>query len=335
MIVAGSLIAQEGADTCFFSHELRREVLDGILSWLANQDGFDPPQEDDLLDETPEFIEQGPRRKAFGELGAALRLAQRAPALRGDPRIAGLARYWTRTARHRNLFFDIRRRPYLYPQAAVALAVLAALKSAREDDRRLLQSLLDRGFMDRIERSAWDKLDLKYYFEAAGLRSALPDYDRLAQESSLSSLPALPHARKIDLYGLTHLIFHLSDFGSKADCHLTPPQHREVRRYVRLALAASLAGGDHDLAAELLISRLCLGDGLDGLCREAGCTLAEAQHSTGFVPARRSSPGGESSVGNDEFAAVYHPTIVALFLIAAELGAGWSGRTAPRTDEAA
>jgi hypothetical protein len=304
--------------------DARENLKTGILAWLsANIAAFDPPQEEAVTDVEPEGVMQGARRKAFGELGLALRLAHRVPGLRERPEIDFLTAQWLAMADRRNIFFDARRRIHLVPLMAVALAVLTSLGGANDSARRALQTVLDRRFLDRTERSAWTQIDIAYYLDAVGLRHAFPDPATLFRRSSLLDLPAVPHALRIDFYATTHLVFHLSDFGARDLPGASGAETRAIRRYLALALATCIAEKDWDLVGEFLAARICLGDAGDALGDAAMEALAGAQQSAGFIPdlawLRRHEAGGEPDTPADEFAAVYHPTLVTLIMISCDL----------------
>ena len=313
------------ACSVFPGHESRSRLLEGVLSWLgARRVLFTPPKEDAVTGQPPDAIVQGRRRKAFGELGAALRLTHRVPALRDHPEVRALAAEWTRLAREQDIFFDARRRVQLFPPMAVALAVLTAIEpDAEHPARPVLQSVLDRGFMDRVERSAWQKLDLKYYFEAAGLSHGFDSDTALMSQCSLMAPPALPWSNTMDLYGITHLIFHFTDFGLRPLPAVDGFDIAALDDHVTLALAMSLAERDFDLVAELLMSRLCLGIVSDPLNHAAATALCAAQQTGGFMPDRTWPPDMEGLTGDEalekEFFGVYHPTVVTLFLIACDM----------------
>jgi hypothetical protein len=316
-----------------FSSDTQRErLLSGLLQWLLDNIAmFDPPQEDEVDADAPEAVMPDRSRKAFGELGAALRLAWRVPALKARVEVAELRSAWLALARKRNIFFDARRRIWLFPHRAVALAVLSELGEASVDVKRALQNVLDRGWMDRTERSAWQKLDLKYYFDAAGLRHVFPDDESLFLQSSLATLPSLPYVTRSDLYGVTHLVFHLADFG-RVD--LNPiggaSRCRALADFVQGALAMCLHERDYDLVAELMINRLCLKRGGDALDRHAADALCEVQDPTGFLPdlawLAGLPPESDASLqGEAKFFAVYHPTVVGLFLVATDMDCEQAG----------
>jgi hypothetical protein len=309
----------------FGSNEQRARLMAGVLRWLtANLEFFDPPQENTALDETPEHILPGRSRKAFGELGLALRLAHRVGELRENEDVRRLNRAWLAMARDRDIFFDARRRVHLVPLMAVALTVFAALDQAPEHVRRSLQAVLDRHFIDRAELASYPKLDLKYYFDALGLRHALDNDEILFARSTLTNPPSLPHAQSIDLYAITHLIFGLTDFGAHDIRLLAGTYFNDIRDYVKLAMAMSLADRDFDLTAEFLINRICLGDREDQLNRVVADALCEAQQPAGFIPDRAWLAGLKESMdlqerAREEFFAVYHPTLVTLILLACDM----------------
>jgi hypothetical protein len=303
----------------------RDQFVEGVLSWLISRLAyFDPPQEDLLLEESPELIAMGKTRKAFGELGAALRIAHRVPELRQMKEIVHLREAWLEMARRRNIFFDARRRVHLFPPLAVAMAVLETIDEVPEQARRSLQNVLDRRYLDRTDRSPWRKLDLKYYLNEAKLTHAFSDDETLFAESFLVSLPALTYASAQDLYGITHLIFHFSDFGGR-DVHGLFASHFDgIREYIQLALQVCRYEMDFDLTAELLMCMVALGSRGDPLSWEASDALRESQQPSGFIPDRawlaglEPQPAPEDAI-REEFFAVYHPTVVALFLVACDM----------------
>lgn len=300
----------------------RETLLDGLLDWLAGSVlWFDPPQEDEVADTSPEEIMPGRRRKAFGELGLALRLALRSPVLRDRDPILALRDGWIAKVRQRNVFFDVRRRSCLFPLRVVAYSTLRSFGHDAEGVAQSLQRVLDRGFVDRRERSAWEKFDLKYYFDDVGLRHALPDAPALTSQSSLPRLPALPYATRFDLYALTHLIFDITDFGRRG-VGRAADWSNAAGDYSAAALAMCLSTQDWDLTAELVAARVCAGWGWGRIDDAAVLALSESQHPTGFIPGTEWMTGrlAENAGGKldaDLFFDVYHPTLVCLIMIAA------------------
>lgn len=293
-----------------FEQRSRDRLLDGVAGWLERHlVDFDPPQEDELLDVMPEEIRPDRARKAFGELGAALRLTTRAGALHCRDDIRRIRDKWTSLLTVRRFFFDLPRRIHLFPMRVVACSALASFEALDPALARALQRVLDRQFIDRVELSAWHKLDMKYYLDSLSIRHAYGTNAELLPASTLVALPALPHATTYDFYGLTHLVFHFSDFG-RTDIRAALGVHFDnVREYAAAALADRLAARDWDLTAEMLLTRLCLGVRGEPIDREGARALCEAQRPSGLVPGR---------LHNDDFFDAYHPTLLCLFLIACE-----------------
>jgi hypothetical protein len=299
------------------SEEVREALLSGLLPWLvSNVSGFDPPQEDEISD-PPERIESCRWRKAYAELGLALLLARRAPRLADDPSIQNLADTWLQSLDRRRVFFDIDRRPALFPLRLVIYATLRGLDHEDLAARAGIQRVLDRGYMDRRERNSWEKVDLKYYLDLVGMRHRIPAFSRLLAESSLAARPALPYATRFDFYALTHLVFGLSGFGETPDLPRSVP---DVDGYSKAALAMCLAMEDWDLVGEFLASRICLDLAGGGIDRAAALALADAQDPQGFIPGTAAPSGGYENLSESEFFFdVYHPTLVCLILLACEI----------------
>jgi hypothetical protein len=308
-------------ESVFECHAERERLVAGALSWLiANLSRFEPPFEPGVFNTPPEKIVQGRARKAFGELGLFLRLAHRSPALRERSEILSLTSSWLEMAHSQRIFFDARRRVRLVPLMAVALTVMNDLDSVPVQARNALQAVLDREFIDRTELSAWSKVDIMYYFDTLGLQHGFPSVDVLLRQSSLLVPPALCHAQRMDLYAVTHLVFHLTDFGMRPLPGATPDEVYGVCDYLALALAMSLAEEDFDLVGEFLISLICIGKIGDPLSHFSTKVLLESQQPAGFIPDRSWLRGlkGEEEKETEEFFAVYHPTLVALIVAACD-----------------
>jgi len=267
----------------------------------------------------PDEVVPGPTRKAFAELGLALRVARRNPALRDRADVARLVRWWLETLDAQDMFFDIENRLGLLSHCAALLACAGDLRPPRSPLlRRRLQIVLDRGYCDRIERNGWNGLDLHYYFAAAGLRHELPPAEILLGISSLVRRPPLPYAHDIDLYAITHIVFDLADFGRRDPRPALGAACGEVAAYLRGALALCLAERNWDLCAEFLMCRLFLRD-VGELDRLAAAQIVAAQDPRGFVP--RSADVADPAtrpMDRQLFDDVNHTSIVGLLLAAAD-----------------
>lgn len=303
-----------------FDNTDKINMLDGISGWLiSNISSFQTPIEDTIKDITPENVKADISRKAFIELGLALRLAQRSPFLKEHPQIKELKEAWISILDSQNFFFDTRRRIQLYPHRAVAYSVLKSFGINKEDVFEDLQNVLERNYVDCIERSAWDKLDMKYYIEACGLKHNFPSNNELLLNSSLLNLPNLSYVQNIDLYGLTHLLFHFSDFGVINMKQFLGSNYQSIQDYVNVTMSMSLIKQDWDLTAELLINQYCLNKQFSAMDKEAAKTLYKTQQSSGFIPGRDWVNERKKMIPDQDntpiFNDVYHPTIVSLILL--------------------
>lgn len=298
-------------------------MLGGVLTWLCNNiDSFLPPRED-AAGASPEHIRAQASHKAFSELGLVLRIAVEVPWIAARADFRRLVRDWIGMVTRQNVFFDIRRRTALLPYRVALYAAMKAFGAAPASVHAALQATLDRGFVCAIERSPASTLDLAYHLEAAGLTHALPDTAALIATSSLLSLAPLPYVRNIDLYSVTHMLFDLSDFCARDPRAQLGPAAAGLRAYLNLATAMCLAERNWDLAAELVMCRVALGDVSDALNHEATDAICEAQLASGCIPDAAwldalASGTGPDSAPQREFDAVYHPTIVCLFMVACE-----------------
>ncbi len=306
-----------------YSNATRTDMLEGILSWLVNNiTHFTPPKEDQQATQNPELISPDLSRKAHAELGLALRLAQRSKPLRQHPLLQRLKNMWTAVLDQQNFFFDIRRRLQLFPHRTIAAATLKSFGMENKQVRDELQTVLQQKYMDRVERSAWDKLDMKYYTEAAGLRNEFPSDQNLYAASTLHQLPSLAYVQNHDLYGITHLLFHFTDFGRHDLQTLAGSAKQDIQAYVDLALALCDLTDDYDLMAELLINQHCLNKPFNAIDRQIADNLQRTQQTAGFIPGRNwvseQQTQPKQNPNDHQFEDVYHPTILGLILICCE-----------------
>ncbi|WP_405003112.1 hypothetical protein OHV13_00870 [Kitasatospora purpeofusca] len=193
-------------------------------------------------------------------------------------------------------------------------------------------------------RSPYQRLELRYYADKAGVAHAIESYPELARRSVLVALPAtaLARARRRDAldaldalddadpgattaprpdeppvtvpeaYALTHSAFYLSDFAR------TGPGLPGGAVTDAAALTGRLL--DHcvrhdwwDLAAELVMTQVCLGLDPTGTPEGASALacLARAQHPDGSIPGRSAATRASAADPAAEyFAKAYHTTLV-------------------------
>lgn len=290
------------------------QLRDGTLRWLAaNASSFTLPVEDASEGD----IQLDGRRKAFGELALACMLTARHPTLRASPELATMAHHVSATAAEPSFSFDMMRRPNLFP---LYVMVMLALDATGVDVRALrasLQRILDYGFMDAIERTPWNQIDMKYYLDLGGFRDRFASYESLFRHSSAYLLPSIPHLRNLDVYALTHILFHLADFGRRDLRPILGTRFEETVEYTTVLLGAYTHARDWDLTAELLICCACLGCRAHPLIDLAWEALCAAQTPAGDLPSRYFDVQSPELASPDTAAAYvrkinYHPTLVTL-----------------------
>ncbi len=306
------------------NNEDQQIMLDGILNWLnLNMLHFCTPNEKQYVGIHPEEIEPDITRKAFTELGLAIRFAQNSKKVSNHTVFKEIKDKWIKNIKDSSFFFDTKRRLRLFPHRTLAYATLRSLGIDNEEVRYDLETVMSRNYMDRVERSAWDKLDMKYYTEIAQLPNEYPSYKRLFHDSILENLPSHSYAQNLDFYGLTHLIFHLSDF-SKNDMRLiTGEKFDHIQEYIDATLSLCLIEQDWDLVQELLINQYCMRKTFTELDVFSAKAIKDIQQPEGFIPGRNwvksQHKDDYSSKEQHSFNDVYHPTILGLFLLILEL----------------
>ncbi|MFB7469560.1 DUF6895 family protein [Kitasatospora sp. NPDC056184] len=310
-----------------------RRLSDGTLGWLGRHlDHFDPFAPGRPAPGPAEREPGGAHRPAKAALELALlthcwtRLDDAADPRRAEA-TARVRAIWRHPGFPRLLTAD--------PRAAVQYRlVCAALAPTGTDDAPFRAELarLTPADLSPAGRSPYQRLELRYYADKAGVAHSVEPYADLADRNVLVELPATVLARAArrdrprgaadrpdeppvtvpEAYALTHSSFYLSDFAR------TGPGLPEDAVADAAALVARLL--DHcvrhdwwDLAAELVMTQVCLG--LDGPGTPEGAAavdcLARAQRPDGSVPGR--SAATRASAADPPagyFAKAYHTTLV-------------------------
>jgi hypothetical protein len=286
----------------------------GTLDWLERHlDYFDPST-------AAAHAAGHGKAKAALELALLCHCAARHGA-GGDPRLQK-ATALVRTVWQRpdlvGLFGAEPRYAATYALAAVAFA------PAGIDDRACRDALAALGGGDPAAAShatAYQRLELRYYADKAGVPHTLEPYEQLAARGVLATLPAAARRRTApgeapvtvpEAYALTHSSFYLSDFGTTAP-RLAPGTAGPALALVHALLGHCVRRDWWDLAAELVLTRLCLGvrPPVTGPGAEAVACLARAQLPDGSIPGR--SPRTAAAADDPapvRFARAYHTTLV-------------------------
>jgi Domain of unknown function (DUF6895) len=159
-------------------------------------------------------------------------------------------------------------------------------------------------------------MDVRFALQLSGGRAVRPTMreDLLA---NLHACCAAPRARISSEYSLTHAIFYLTEFGRRAP-RLPAPVARRLTSYLAETAAARVAGGDLDIAAELLFSQACVGGALGRIRHEELHLLANR-----VAPSDGSSEAGSqpSCAARNGFQRDYHLLLVTLLAVARGMAA--------------
>jgi hypothetical protein len=164
-------------------------------------------------------------------------------------------------------------------------------------------------------KSPYQRLEVRYYADRAGVRHGMEPYARLAARSPLVTLAEAASERALtvpEAYALTHTAFYLGDFG-RARPPLDDDAAARARETAARTLDDSVAHDRWDLVAELLLTQLILG--ADPLATPSGAAgvacLARAQRPDGALPGRSAALPATGAPGSAEyFRKAYHTTLV-------------------------
>ncbi|MEU6537794.1 hypothetical protein [Streptomyces sp. NPDC047000] len=192
---------------------------------------------------------------------------------------------------------------------------------------RAAVTALDPAVLSPAGKSPYQRVELRYYADKAGVPHTVEPYADLLPRSPLAAFRAEPpgagaapgHNAPLSVpraYALTHTAFYLGDFGR------TAPVLDDGTRAHALDLTDRMLGhcAEHDLwdlAAELVLTQFVLGEDPARTASGAAAVecLARAQRPDGALPGRsaalRAAEPAEPVAGAGEFfAAAYHTTLV-------------------------
>ncbi|MFF7276280.1 DUF6895 family protein [Streptomyces griseorubiginosus] len=290
-----------------------RELGEAALRWVsAHRDGF-------ALDEDAlaEHGDVNTTWKPLGEL-AQVCVCVRRHTERTDPLhvLASdlLAFAWQQTGRGA-LFVELQR---LEPFATYPLEVYAAFASAG-----LRHDRYENATATVARTRGWQVTEQEPNRRLSVLnserRSGLPEHGDMGRALERTWLAGLPEPWTFELaagYTLTHVIFHLTDWGLTPRA-VPPPVADYLRHWLPPWLDTCLEDEQWDLGCELLAVASSLpGPPERALLQESWARLAVAQDDTGAVP---EAGGRGSRTTAPAFLDCYHSTLMTAFAAALTL----------------
>ncbi|MEV4881125.1 DUF6895 family protein [Streptomyces cyaneofuscatus] len=234
--------------------------------------------------------------------------------------------------------------------------IYAALAPDGIDDtyRRATLARLPAGFLSPDGKSPYQRIEIRYYADKAGVRHGIEPYAELAPHSPLVAFrPPAPESAPGNVpgevpgdeaggvpgdaavngtapltapqaYALTHAGFYLGDFG-RARPALAGGALAHARDLVDRMLTHCVEHDRWDLAAELVLTQFILG--LDPLRTLSGAAavecLAHAQRPDGAIPGRSAALAATGApTGGKFFRLAYHTTLVTALMALTVSAAG-------------
>ncbi len=166
-------------------------------------------------------------------------------------------------------------------------------------------------------KSAYTRLETRFYADKAGARHQLESYEELIDQSILVRLPDQVPVTITQAYTITHTSFYVSDFGARRPALARSEASERARNLVSDMLDYCVQQDMWDLIAELLITLACLG--ADPLSLPSGVAglrcLRQAQLPDGAIPGRSAAQRSEASASPAEFFhKSYHTTLAVILM---------------------
>jgi hypothetical protein len=304
----------------------REHFCQKALAWVkANLAEFDPGVH---------RVNQNLRLKALSELLFTCSLYRRRFGRLPSP-LDGFVAHGVEATRRTDYVDSIHRKPELVLPYSMIYKSLRDCGTELGDLKDAIQSMLDIGLPMATEDNPYRKMELRYALEGGGFRRLPPPVRTLfgatSLHTSLRDAPPVLSFKLDHVYGLTHAVFYLTDFGLSARGRI--PDASSLRWLVTAMLGLQTLERNWDAVAELLLCCDSLGYFPSAVYRQAWGSLLEAQKGDGsltdnFFDAKRFESMGDPERSRYYFEQHYHTTIVcaaAAFL--ADAGSPKTGET--------
>lgn len=278
------------------------------LDWLlANLDLFYPLRSTSSVD-----VE---RIKPFAELAFLCGIfAQRGR--QTDSRLTHILDFVDDTARQPALRDRLIRQPATFLLYGTIYAALERSGRPCPPERHAIQTLIDNGYLATMELVPFRRMDLVYTLSSAPYRHPLPPLSVLYKDTLIYKLPSPLHVSTSDVYGITHAIFYLSDFGRVDVRTIMGDRFEATCRLLTWLLGIYTRASNWDIVGELLICCHCLRCKAEPLFGVSWNALINAQTSAGDVTGPYFDPRSSRlrkahTAIQYRFAENYHTTLVA------------------------
>ena len=267
------------------------------------------------------LFHRNPKRSIFAIKAAAELALVCGIAATRETRAAGTSYAALAERLYREVFLDEGVQEYLLSNIAAVptIGLYGSLRQCGYDDLRFrgrLQRLTESGYPAAVERTPASELDLIHSSRLAGFPCPL-DAGEVYARTLLRRRPPLQLLANDDVYGITHTVFFLTDFGREMPAVLRPDLDYLAEAVPRL-LDFYLWKQNWDLAAELLLILKCAGLQAADSFAEGWALLLAAQNDDGSYdgPVDEEPQRADEDTTWAQFRDRYHTTLAVLLAIA-------------------
>jgi len=210
------------------------------------------------------------------------------------------------------------RSPVEFVLFAEMYSALRSLGHDNQDQREMLQRVIDARFLDHTERLPHRAMDIVSCLEWGGFRHHFPSLEALYFTSMLASVPNAAFLDEDAIYFLTHVIMFLHSFGTRKEIGAPLPE-KTLGRVLSTLLIACCREHHWDLIAELLLCWDCIGLPPTFITRRAWASLLDEQREDGAIPGpewaeklHKSQNVDDAGAADIYFSHHYHTTLVSI-----------------------
>ena len=201
------------------------------------------------------------------------------------PPIDGFIAHGVEVLRRMSNVDGMHRKPELVLPYSIIYKSLHECGLGMEIPKEVIQSMLDIGLPMATEDNPYRKMELRYALEGGGFNHLPPPIQTLFRNTSLNTslreTPPVLSFRLENIYGLTHVVFYLKDFGFSTRSNI--PNIASLRWLVSAMLGVQTLERNWDTVAELLMCCSFLNHFPSPLYQRAWSSLLKAQKGDGSL----------------------------------------------------
>jgi len=213
------------------------------------------------------------------------------------------------------------RDPSLCRLCVPSLILAERCGAAQPRARACVQALVDTGYLEAVECTPFQDMEVAFFLELGGYRQGGPGPEALYSRTLAARMRSPLHLSEHDAYTVTHALFYLARFGEAPPDEVRAAAGPWIAEALELLLGRYIRERHWDLVGELLTCHALLGLQGSAVAEVGWRRLLQAQRDDGSVPGLSFDPASPrmaepASAAEYRWECNAHPTLVAAMAFA-------------------